>query len=68
MIVAGCDVGSTTGKAVIMKDHTIAAYTIIQCKPRPEETAHIAINEAMSKSAFPHWKSWTISSAPAMAG
>jgi predicted CoA-substrate-specific enzyme activase len=32
-----------------MKDHTIAAYTIIQCKPRPEETAHIAINEAMSK-------------------
>ena len=49
MIVAGCDVGSTTGKAVIMKDHTIAAYTIIQCKPRPEETAHIAINEAMSK-------------------
>lgn len=49
MIVAGCDVGSTTGKAVIMKDHSIAAYTIIQCKPRPEETAYIAINEAMAK-------------------
>lgn len=49
MIVAGCDVGSTTGKAVIMQDHTIAAYTIIWCKPRPEETAYIAINEAMAK-------------------
>jgi len=49
LIVAGCDVGSTTGKAVIMKDHTVAAHTIIWCKPRPEETAHIAINEAMAK-------------------
>jgi len=49
LIVAGCDVGSTTGKAVIMQDHTIAAYTIIWCKPRPEETAYIAINEAMAK-------------------
>ena len=48
-IVAGCDVGSTTGKAVIMKDHTIASYTIIECKPRPEETAHVAIHEAMAK-------------------
>jgi len=49
VIVAGCDVGSTTGKAVIMKDHTIAASTIMWCKPRPEETAHIAITEAMQK-------------------
>ena len=49
MIVAGCDVGSTTGKAVIMKDHAIAAYTIMWCKPRPEETAHIAVSEAMEK-------------------
>ena len=49
MIVAGCDVGSTTGKAVIMKDHTIAAYTIMECRPRPEETARIAINEVMEK-------------------
>ena len=49
MIVAGCDVGSTTGKAVIMNDHTIASYTIMWCKPRPEETARIAINEAMEK-------------------
>ena len=52
MIVAGCDVGSTTGKAVIMKDHTIASYTIMECKPRPEETARIAINEAMEKAGL----------------
>ncbi len=52
MIVAGCDVGSTTGKAVIMKDHTIASYTIMECKPRPEETARIAINEAMEKTGL----------------
>ena len=49
MIVAGCDVGSTTGKAVILNNHTIVAYTIIECKTRPEETARIAINEAMQK-------------------
>ncbi len=49
MIVAGCDVGSTTGKAVIMKDGTIASYTIMPCRPRPEETARIAISEVMEK-------------------
>ena len=49
MIVAGCDVGSTTGKAVIMKDHTITAYTIMPCKPKPEETARLAINEVMQQ-------------------
>ena len=49
MIVAGCDVGSTTGKAVILNDHSIAASTIMWCKPRPEETARIAIHEAMAK-------------------
>ncbi|MGB2853867.1 MAG: BadF/BadG/BcrA/BcrD ATPase family protein, partial [Dehalococcoidia bacterium] len=49
MIVAGCDVGSTTGKAVIMKNGKIDSYTIMSCKPRPEETARIAISEAMEK-------------------
>ncbi len=52
MIVAGCDVGSTTGKAVILNDHTIASYTIIECKPRPEETARIAINDVMEKAGL----------------
>lgn len=49
MIVAGCDVGSTTGKAVILKDYSIISSSIVWCKPRPEETASIAINETMQK-------------------
>ncbi|MFW6125711.1 MAG: acyl-CoA dehydratase activase [Chloroflexota bacterium] len=49
MIVGGCDVGSTTGKAVIMKDGEVSSYTIMPCKPRPEETARLAIGEAMDK-------------------
>jgi len=49
MIVAGCDVGSTTGKAVILKDGEIVSSSIVLCKPRPEETARIAINEAMER-------------------
>jgi predicted CoA-substrate-specific enzyme activase len=48
-IVAGCDVGSTTGKAVILKDGEIVSSSIVWCKPRPEETARIAINEAMER-------------------
>ena len=47
LIVAGCDVGSTTGKAVIIKDHTIAAYTIIPCKTKPEETARLVISQVV---------------------
>jgi predicted CoA-substrate-specific enzyme activase len=49
MIVAGCDIGSTTGKAVIMIDGEIASHTILDCTPKPEKTAHIAITEAMEK-------------------
>jgi predicted CoA-substrate-specific enzyme activase len=49
MIVAGCDVGSTTGKAVIMNDDKVTSYSVMSCKPRPEETARIAITEAMER-------------------
>ena len=52
MIVGGCDVGSTTGKAVIMRDHNIVSYAIMACKPKPEETASLAMNEAMKKVAL----------------
>ncbi len=50
MIVASCDVGSTTGKAVIIEDYTTASYTIMWCKPRPERPPiPLYINEAMEK-------------------
>jgi predicted CoA-substrate-specific enzyme activase len=49
VIVAGCDVGSTTGKAVILKDGEIAAHTIMPCKPRPGQTAELVMGDVMQK-------------------
>lgn len=47
MIVGGCDIGSTTGKAVIMTDGQIAAYSIVTSTTKPELTAKAAMEEAM---------------------
>ncbi|MFA4836870.1 MAG: acyl-CoA dehydratase activase, partial [Dehalococcoidia bacterium] len=50
MIVAGCDVGSLTGKAVLMRDGRIIASSIIPVTVRPEKTARIVLDEALSKA------------------
>jgi predicted CoA-substrate-specific enzyme activase len=47
MIVAGCDVGSLTGKAVILKDGEIIAYSIVPTTPKPEKTAQNAMDGAL---------------------
>jgi predicted CoA-substrate-specific enzyme activase len=47
MIVAGCDVGSLTGKAVILKDGEILSYSIVPTTPKPERTARNAMDEAL---------------------
>ena len=47
MIVAGCDVGSLTGKAVILKDGEILAYSIVPTTPKPERTAKNAMDAAL---------------------
>jgi len=47
MIVAGCDVGSLTGKAVILRDGSIVSKSIVPVTVRPETTAMNAINEAL---------------------
>ena len=47
MIVAGCDIGSATGKAVIMADGSISSYVIIPSTTKPEVTARKAMEEAM---------------------
>lgn len=52
MIVAGCDVGSTTGKAVIMRDGAIAAHAILPCRPRPDDTARLVMSEAVGRAAL----------------
>ncbi len=49
MIVAGCDVGSLTGKAVILKDGSILSYGIVPTTPKPEKTARNAMDDALKK-------------------
>lgn len=43
---AGCDVGSTTGKAVILNDNEIISTAIIQAEIDPEVTAKIVLEKA----------------------
>ena len=52
MIVGGCDIGSTTGKAVVMKDGEILSSTIIPSTTRPEETARMAMDEALIQAGI----------------
>ncbi len=49
MITAGCDVGSLTAKAVIIKDEDIASTSVIRVKTKPEESAGEAIQLALKK-------------------
>ncbi len=46
-IVAGCDVGSLTSKVVIMKDGKIIGKNIIKSKPRPQDSAEVAMKGAL---------------------
>ena len=48
MIVGGCDIGSTTGKAVILKDGKIASYAIVSSTTKPEVTAKLAMEQALA--------------------
>lgn len=52
MLVAGCDIGSTTGKAVIMNNGQITAYTIIPCLPSPIATAHLVMEAVLKKAGL----------------
>ena len=49
MIVAGCDVGSLTGKAVILNNSEILSSSIVPTTPKPERTARNAMDEALKK-------------------
>lgn len=50
MIVAGCDVGSQTTKAVIMKNESIASHDIVGTGFEPGLAAKNAIDGALSKA------------------
>jgi len=52
MIVGGCDIGSATGKAVIMNNGTIVSYTIIPSTTKPELTARMAMDAAIEKAGL----------------
>jgi predicted CoA-substrate-specific enzyme activase len=52
MIVAGCDVGSLTGKALIMKDNKILSYSIVPSTIKPEKTSQNAMDAALEKAGL----------------
>lgn len=53
MIVGGCDVGSATGKAVVMKDGEIVSHVIIPSTTKPELTARTVTEQAVSEAGLP---------------
>jgi len=52
MIVAGCDVGSLTAKAVIMDDVKILSSHVIKAKANPENSAREVMDAALSKAGL----------------
>lgn len=52
MIVAGCDVGSLTAKAVIMKGNEILAAQVIRAKSHPEESARDVMGQALQEAGL----------------
>lgn len=52
MIVAGCDIGSTTGKVVIMDDDTILSSAVVRSTMNPEKTGLLALKAAMEKAGL----------------
>lgn len=52
MIVAGCDVGSTTGKMVIMRDDGIIASSIVPATAISRKTADIALDKALENNSI----------------
>lgn len=50
MIVAGCDVGSLSAEAVIMRDGSILSSHIMRVRPRPEQSASEVMDRALSEA------------------
>jgi predicted CoA-substrate-specific enzyme activase len=52
MILAGCDVGSLSAEAVLMKDGKIIAAEIIRVRPRPEQSAREVMDKVLQKASL----------------
>jgi predicted CoA-substrate-specific enzyme activase len=50
MIVAGCDLGSATGKVVLLENGRILAATVVQDNITPERTATEALKKAVAQA------------------
>ncbi len=51
-IVAGCDAGTLTTKAVIMKNSTIIANAMVPTEAKPEKAAKAAMDKALSNAGL----------------
>lgn len=52
MLVAGCDLGSVTGKVVIMEDESILSSSVVPSTMVPEKTGLKALGEALDKAGL----------------
>jgi len=52
MILAGCDIGSLTAKAVIMKDDVVLAAEVIRASGYPERSAREVMERAAEKAGI----------------
>lgn len=52
MNVAGCDVGSLTSKAVVMRDGRLLGWAIIKSKARPWVSAEMVMEQALAKAGI----------------
>ena len=52
MLVGGVDIGSTTAKAVILKDDQLILGTVLRVTTKPEQTAELAMAEALRNAGL----------------
>lgn len=52
MNICGCDLGSATGKAVIMNDHGITSFAVVRSTRNPEMTADLVLHQALEKAGL----------------
>ncbi|MCP4694244.1 MAG: 2-hydroxyglutaryl-CoA dehydratase, partial [Desulfobacterales bacterium] len=52
IIFAGCDIGSLTSKAVLMKGRRIIGFEVIKSKIKPEESAEAVLSAVLEKAGL----------------
>lgn len=50
MLIGGCDVGSTTGKAVVLYGEEIVSHCVAASTTKPQETARMVMEEAIRRA------------------